>query len=102
MHLLLQSLPLGPGRSNVGIYYKELASPSDYATPQAVASQWTGRYQVSKLPSAYSTMTQQRDRSLGFFYEEETHCTTKGGGYTMVYRNLSIEQITEGKYRARK
>ena len=102
MYLLLQSLPLGPGRSHVGIYYKELASPADYATPEAVAANWTGRFQVTELPSAYSTMTLQNDRSLGFFYEEETHCTSKGGGYTMMYRNLTLEQITEGKYRARK
>ena len=102
MYLLLQSLPFGPGRSNVGIYYKELAQPSDYATPKDVARDWTGRYQVSTLGSAYSTMTLQRNRTLGFFYEEETHCGTQGRGYTMVYRNLSIEQITEGRYRPRK
>ena len=101
-YLLLQSLPFGPGRSNVGIWYKELSSPSDYATPEALAANWTGRYQVTQLPSAYSTMIQQRDRSLGFFYEEETLCGTKGGGYTMVYRNLTIEEITGGRYRARK
>ncbi len=101
-YLLLQSLPFGPGRSNVGIWYKELSSPSDYDTPEALASNWTGRYQVTQLPSAYSTMIMQRDRSLGFFYEEETHCGTKGGGYTMVYRNLTIEEITDGKYKARK
>ena len=101
-YLLLQSLPFGPGRSNVGIWYKELSSPSDYATPDALAANWTGRYQVTQLPSAYSTMIMQRDRSLGFFYEEETHCGTKGGGYTMVYRNLTIEEITDGKYKARK
>ena len=101
-YLLLQSLPFGPGRSNVGIWYKELSSPSDYATPEALAANWNGRYQVTQLPSAYSTMIMQRDRSLGFFYEEETHCGTKGGGYTMVYRNLTIEEITGGQYRARK
>lgn len=101
-YLLLQSLPFGPGRSNVGIWYKELSSPTDYATPEALAANWTGRYQVTQLPSAYSTMIMQRDRSLGFFYEEETHCGTKGGGYTMVYRNLTIEEITDGKYKARK
>lgn len=102
MHLLLQSLPLGPGRSNVGIYYKALSTPDDYATPQALAGNWTGRFQVSKLPSAYSTMTWQRDNTLGFLYEEETHCNSSKGGYTIVYRNLSIEQITNGAYKYRK
>ena len=102
MYLLLQSLPFGPGRSNVGIYYKELATAADYLTPQAIAADWTGRFQVSSLGSAYSTMTWQHNHTLGFFYEEETHCGTQGGGYTMVYRNLNIEQITDGQYRARK
>ena len=98
MYLLLQSLPLGPGRSNVGIYYKELASPADYATPEAVAANWTGCYPVTTLPSAYSTMTLQADHAIGFFYEEETHCGTSGGGYTLMYRRLPVEQITDGKY----
>lgn len=99
MHLLLQSLPLGPGRSNVGIYYKELASLADYATPKDVVRDWTGRFQISNLPSAYSTMTLQKNRTLGFLYEEETHCNSSKGGYTIVYRNLTIEEITEGRYR---
>ena len=46
-------------------------------------------------------MTQLRDGTLGFFYEEETHCPATGGGYTLVYRNLSIEEITGGRYRIR-
>lgn len=101
-YLILQSLPLGPGRANVGIYYKELSSPTDYATPQAIASNWNGHYQVSTLPSAYSTMTLQRDRSIGFLYEEETHCPSSGGGYTIVYKRLTLEDITDGKYKIRK
>lgn len=101
-YLLLQSLPLGPGRTNVGIYYKPLDKPTDYATPQAIAAKWEGSYHVSTLPSAYSTMTLLHDCSLGFFYEEETHCNSSGGGYTMVYKRLTIEEITEGKYKSRK
>ena len=102
MHLILQSLPLGPGRTNVGIYYKELATPDDYATPQALASNWTGRYQVTDKPSAYSTMTWQRNNTLGFLFEEETHCPSSKGGYTIVYRNLTLEKITNNAYRYRK
>ena len=98
-YLLLQSLPLGPGRANVGIYYKALDKPEDYATPNAIAAQWEGPYQVASLPSAYSTMTLLHDRSLGFFYEEETHCDHSGGGFTMVYKRLTIEEITGGKYK---
>lgn len=101
MYILLQSLPLGPGRTNVGIYYKPLAVPADYATPQAIAAQWEGRYQVTALPSAYSTMTRLHDGSLGFFYEEETHCDHSGGGFTMVYKRLTIDEITNGAYRTK-
>ena len=102
MHLLLQSVPFGPGRSNVGIYYKVLRTRDDYDTPQHVANNWTGSYQISQKGSAYSTMTWQKNHTLGFFYEEETHCGTQGGGYTLVYRNVSIEELTEGRFLYRK
>jgi len=97
--LILQSLPLGPGRTRVGIYWKELSDPSTYTTPEALAKDWEGPFEVTKLPSAYSTMTLQRNRQIGFLYEEETHCNTQGGGYNIVYRPLTIEQITSGQYR---
>ena len=91
-------MPLGPGRTNVGIYYKVLDSPASFASPEAIAANWSGPYQVTDLKSAYSTMTLLTDGSIGFFYEEETHCTTEGGGYSLIYRNLTIEEITGGKY----
>ena len=97
MHIALQSLPFGPQRTNVGIYYKELADESDYGTAADFAKDWDGRYQVSTLPSAYSTMIQQADGEIAFLYEEDKYKTI-GGGYTIVYKNLSIEKITEGKY----
>ena len=98
-NLLLQSLPLGPGRANVGIYFKDLADASSYASPQALAANWSGPYQVTDKPSAYSTMTLQHNGKIGFLYEEETHCGTQGGGYTIVYRPLTLQEITNGLYR---
>lgn len=97
MYLLLQSIPFGSGRANVGIYYKELASTDDYSSPTAIAKDWTGRHQSSRRNSAYSTMTWQQDNTIGFLYEEDTY-GTNGGGYTIVYKNYSIEQITDGAY----
>ena len=97
MFLLLQSVPFGSGRTNVGIYYKELDSLSQYRTPSAIARNWTGRHQSSYISSAYSTMTWQKDNTIGFVYEEDTYGTT-GGGYTIVYKNYSIEQITDSAY----
>lgn len=101
MYLLLQSLPMGPQRANVGIYYKELASEvEDYLSPYELARDWDGVLQVSRLNSAYSTMIWQRDNNLGFLYEEETYGVSAHnyGGYNIVYESLSIEEITEGKY----
>lgn len=94
MHLILQSVPFGSGRTNVGIYYKELASVADYATPAALAANWTGRHQSSYMGSAYSTMALQKDNTIGFLYEESTY----GYDYTIVYKNYTIETITDGAY----
>lgn len=92
--LALQSIPAGPKRSNVTIYWKELAKPSDYNTPLRFASNWQGAFQVSTTGSAYSTMTLQHDGRIGFFYEEEP------SWYQMVYRALTIDEITQGKFKA--
>lgn len=101
VHLLLQSLPLGPNRANVGIYYKELADEmEDYVSPYELARDWDGVKQVSTLNSAYSTMAWQADNRLGFLYEEESHGSSNlaYGGYTIVYECFTIEDITDGKY----
>ncbi len=97
MFLLLQSVPFGSGRTNVGIYYKELESLADYRTPTAIAKDWDGRHQSSYISSAYSTMTWQKNNTIGFVYEEDTYGTS-GGGYNIVYKNYSIEQITDSAY----
>ena len=104
MYLLLQSLPLGPNRANVGIYYKELASIDDYYMPNLLAEKWDGVKQVTTLNSAYSTMTWQKDNRLGFLYEEETYGKSNYayGGYTIVYECFDIEDITNGEYKYRK
>ena len=104
MHLLLQSVPLGPERKNVGIYYKEIASFEDYISPMEVAQNWDGVTQITTLNSAYSTMTWQKDNRLGFLYEEETHGSSNlaYGGYTIVYECFDIEDLTDGKYTFRK
>lgn len=98
MFLLLQSVPFGSGRTNVGIYYKELDKLDKFRTTDSIAANWTGRHQSSYIGSAYSTFTWQQDNTLGFLYEEETHCGTGGGGYTIIYKNYSIEQITDSAY----
>lgn len=98
-NLVLQSVPFGPGRTNVGIYYKELGDKSAYDTPANFAKDWNGSIQASALPSAYSTMTLQADNTIGFLFEEETYCSSWGGGYTIKYQKYSIEGITNGAYK---
>ena len=92
--MALQSVPFGSGRTNVGIYYKELASELDYNTPANFAKDWDGRHQASFLGSAYSTMCFQQDSTIAFLYEESTY----GADYTIVYKNYTLEQITDGAY----
>ncbi len=98
--VLLQSVPLGPGRSNVGIYYKALSSAADYDRPSVVAANWEGVYQVTELNSAYSTMVLQHDLRIGFLWEDTTYCSGGGGygGYTIAYECFPLERITDGKY----
>ena len=97
MYLALQSVPLGSGRANVGIYYKGLETLADFVSPDSIAANWEGRHQASYLAGAYSTMTLQKDNNVGFLYEEDTYGTS-GGGYTIVYKNYSIEYITDSAY----
>ena len=97
VYLALQSVPLGSGRANVGIYYKELETLEDFISPEAIAADWDGRHQSSYVAGAYSTMTLQHDNNVGFLYEEDTYGTS-GGGYTIVYKNYSIEYITDSAY----
>ena len=98
MHLLLQSLPLGPGRRNVGIYYKALDNEDIWSSPEKLAADWDGPFRVTELGSAYSTMVLQPDSSIGFLYEESTHFKS-WIAYTIVYKKLSVEEITGGRYR---
>ena len=97
VYLALQSVPFGSGRANVGIYYKELETLEDFINPEAIAADWDGRHQSSYVAGAYSTMTLQHDNNIGFLYEEDTYGTS-GGGYTIVYKNYSIEYITDSAY----
>lgn len=97
--LVLQSVPFGPKRANVGIYVKELPEDVSTMTPQDLAEDWPIKYQISDKFSAYSTMIQLRNGDIAFFYEE-TH-NGHGGVYDMVYQEFSLETITAGQYRAK-
>ena len=95
-YLALQSVPFGPGgRKNVGIFYKELTDyATDFASPALFATNWDGAHQSSTMGSAYTTMTLQKNNTIGFLYEESTFARD----YTIVYKNYTIEHITDNRY----
>ena len=97
VHLALQSVPLGPQRANVGIYYKELPEDIASITPTSFAADWEKPYQVSDTTSAYSTMLQLKNGNIAFYYEESL--TLDGWGYDMVYKEIPLEVITADQYR---
>lgn len=97
-YVAFQSVPLGPNRANVGIYFKELNEYSKYSNAATFSANWDGVYQASYMGSAYSTMTLQNDGNIGFLYEEDTYGVNSGGGYNIVYKNYSIEKLTGNRF----
>ena len=115
MYLVLQSLPTGGGRTNVGIFYKELTELADFNTVANFADGWNGYFQVSNTSSAYSSMDLQADDRIGFIYEEtltgfgkrdnpvSTSFPTGAGqhnfdGFDNIYVAYDLEYITNGAY----
>ena len=115
LYVALQSVPTGSSRSNVGIFYKELADISDIRNLSAFTTDWNGFYQVSSTASAYSSLELQADDRIGFFYEEtltkwgtkpnpvSTSFPTGAGthnfdGFENIYVPLELEMITGGKF----
>lgn len=89
--VMLQSVPAGPGRTNVKVYYKEMDYSNAY-TPTTFAEGWTVGKHVSDKNSCYSTMIMQADGRIGFLFEEEPN------GYCIVYIPYTLEDLTGGKY----
>ena len=97
MELLMQSVPVGPKRSNVGIFYKALELDREYTTEE-MAADWEGVFNITRIGSAYSVMAWQSNGKLGVAYEEKTYYSDSGYGYTIVYDCFDVEEITSGKY----
>lgn len=98
VHIALQSVPLGPQRANVGIYYKELPEDIASITPESFAADWEKPYQVSDTTSAYSTMLRLKNGNIAFYYEENN--SLRGWAYDMVYKEIPLSTITSGRYQA--
>ena len=91
--MAIQSFPNSGAREKVTLAWKILASPADYDEPSDFQT-WNGYYQLTPLPSAYSTMIWQGDNTLGVLFEERTF----GVDYCEVYRNLTLQQLTDGAW----
>ncbi len=96
MHLALQSVPRGPGRQRVSIYYKPLVDEGDYDKPSDFSMGWQ-RYQVTDQYSAYSTMIAQRNGDIAFYWED-CNGNADNSAYDLLFQLLTIETITDGKY----
>ena len=96
--IALQSVPFGPGRTNVGIYAKELPSDISSITAEVFAADWNMKYQISDTWSAYSTMIQLSNGDIAVYYEESHNGMDTT--YDMIYQELSLETITSGQYTA--
>lgn len=115
MYIALQSLPTGSGRSNVGIFYKELTEVTDINSVSNFATGWDGFFEVTTKSSAYSSMDLQADNRIGFIYEETltgwgkrdnpvSTCFPNGegqhnfDGFDNIYVAYPLEYITNGGY----
>ena len=98
VHLVLQSVPRGKGRQRVSIYYKALGNKDDFDEPSDFVQGWK-RHEVTGHHSAYSTMIATRDGGIAFLYEDcnDNQSTT---AYDLLFQQLSIEMITDGRYTA--
>lgn len=96
VYVALQSVPFGPGRTNVGIYAKELPEDISSITPELLAADWNMKYQVTDTWSAYSTMMLRRNGRIAFYYEESHDGMEKV--YDMIYTEIPLEIITSGRY----
>lgn len=90
--IMLQSVPLGSGRNNLAVWTKEI-SGSNYTTT-SICQDWTMTKQVSYKASAYSAMTLQQDGRIGMLFEEAPN------QYCIVYKPMTISDITGGRYTA--
>ena len=99
VYVALQSVPFGPGRTNVGIYAKELPEDVSAITPEIFAGNWDMKFQITDKWSAYSTMMLRRNGKIAFYYEDSHDGLEKI--YDMIYCEMSLETITSDRYSVR-
>ena len=95
VHLVLQSITFQSHRSDVGIFYKELSGADSYDSSEDFAEGWEKGVMLTDHTSAYSDLVLLRDGTVGAFWEDEL----KDDGYDLIFRRLTVSDITGGKYR---
>ncbi len=90
--LYLQSVPAGPGRTHVTIYFKTIPAQESYSdiTPTTFGEGWTA-YQITELNSAYSTMVMLNNGRVGFYYERKG---ADVNGFDLVFASISTQVFT--------
>lgn len=109
-YVALQSVPRGSKgdhpsnlerRSHVSIYWKAFGEAEDWRAPEDWVDGWK-RYEVTDGKSAYSTMAIGGDGTIRFIYEDEGVRFRLGSQWTemynILYRNLTLREITGGEY----
>lgn len=89
-YLALQSVPFGPQRTNVGIFYKEIGKK--HLSALEFASHWKRGMLVHPGPSSYSTMIAQKDGRIGFL------CEVGQKNNHISYQSLDVEEITNNEF----
>ena len=96
LFVALQSITLSTRREKVGVYFKELATYSDYSTAAALANGWTKGMQVSNIGSCYTGMELLNNGTIGYIYEEDARGGL--GGYNILFKQIPLEDLTNGQY----
>lgn len=95
VRLMLQSITFRKTRTDVGIFFKELSGADSCDTSEDFAEGWEKGIMLSDHSSAYSDLVLLRDGTVGAFWEDEL----KDDGFDLIYRRLTVSEITGGAYR---
>ena len=115
MYLALQTIPTGSGRSEVGVYYKELTDVTDMNTTANLAIDWNGWYKFSNNKGAYSSLDLMDDNRIAVIMEDNlTYFRTEPNptstsfpdgsgthhydGYDNLFMPITLETITGDRY----
>ena len=100
-NVMFQSLPTGDDRSKVSVFYKAFDASTTSFDVDDFISGWTKGIEVDNGASAYSTMTILPNGEVGFLYEDDysTSQDASGGTANIVYVPLTVEELTNDKYK---